>query len=57
MTDGKFLSTFTSVVGLVAYDRNGPRGEIQRRDGIGFAGSAYFMLLNDTDSTAENILA
>jgi len=30
--------------------------EIQLRDGTGFAGSASFRLLNDTDSTAEYIL-
>jgi hypothetical protein len=32
------------------------KGNLQRRDGIGFAGPASSRLLNDTDSTAEYIL-
>lgn len=47
-------------MGLVANDRNyktlGLERELQRRDGIGFAGSASSRLLNDNDSTAEYIL-
>jgi len=47
-------------VGLVANGRNyktlGLERELQRRDGIGFAGPASSRLLNDTDSTAEYIL-
>jgi hypothetical protein len=47
-------------VGLVANDRNyktlGLERELRRRDGIGFAGSASFRLLNDTYSTAAYIL-